>query len=106
MMKSLSKGDSLVLQVRGFASPLAASDYNDKLTGRRISCLKNELANYNNGVLLPYLDSGRLKVQSLPFGERKAAKGVSDEVVNKKASIYSKEAREERRIEILGIVVN
>jgi hypothetical protein len=77
MMKSLSKGDSLVLQVRGFASPLAASDYNDKLTGRRISCLKNELANYNNGVLSPYLDSGRLKVQSLPFGERKAAKGVS-----------------------------
>jgi hypothetical protein len=102
MLNALQKGGVVTLQVRGFASPRAATDYNEKLTGRRIASLINEILAYQNGVFKPYYNQ-QFFVESLPFGERKSAKGVSDVLEDEKGSIYSKAAREERRIEILGI---
>jgi hypothetical protein len=102
MLKALQKGGVVTLQVRGFASPRAATDYNEKLTGRRIASLVNEILSYQNGIFKPYYNQ-QFFVESLPFGERKSAKGVSDVLEDEKGSIYSKAAREERRIEILGI---
>ena len=104
MLKALRKGNVVTVQVRGFASPRAATDYNEKLTGRRITSLINEILAYDNGAFVPYYNQ-LFFVESLPFGERKSAKGVSDDLTDEKGSIYSKEAREERRIEILGILV-
>jgi tetratricopeptide (TPR) repeat protein len=97
----LVKGDTLVLVVRGFASPLAAGDYNLRLTQRRISSIQNDLELWNNGSLKPFVGN-QLKIKSLPFGETKSA-AVSDDRNNVKESIYAKKAREERRIEIEGV---
>lgn len=99
--KRMALGDTLTLHVRGFASPLAAGDYNLRLTQRRINALENELLKWNNGSLRPYW-GGQLKIQSSPFGESQSAM-VSDDIKNKKESIYSAKAREERRIEIEGL---
>jgi hypothetical protein len=97
----LTKGDTLVLVVRGFASPLAAGDYNLWLTQRRISSIQNDLELWNNGSLKTFIGN-QLKIKSLPFGETRSA-AVSDDRNNVKESIYAKKAREERRIEIEGV---
>jgi hypothetical protein len=102
MKKVLQHGDTLFLEVRGFASSLAASDYNERLTQRRIASLYNELADWDNGTLKPYLVNGQLMIVPRPFGESQNT-AESDDANNKKASVYSKKARYSRRIEIEAI---
>jgi hypothetical protein len=97
----LLNGDTMILIVRGFASPLAAGDYNLNLTQRRIAALKNDLSAWNNGSLQPFFGK-QLQIKAMPFGESKSAR-VSDDRTNTKESIYSRNAREERRIEIEGV---
>jgi outer membrane protein OmpA-like peptidoglycan-associated protein len=101
MESRLLNGDTMVLIVRGFASPLAAGDYNLNLTQRRIAALKNDLSAWNNGSLQPFFGK-QLQIKAMPFGESKSAR-VSDDRTNTKESIYSRNAREERRIEIEGV---
>ncbi|MCZ2394400.1 MAG: hypothetical protein LC105_11120 [Chitinophagales bacterium] len=55
----LSFSDSLV-EVRGFASPLASSSYNVNLTKRRAVALINYLKKWNIGALLLYIENGQL----------------------------------------------
>jgi len=108
LLKELQKGAGITLSVRGFASPLAESDYNVNLTKRRITSLVNYLEKYQKGVFLPYLnssssDGGILKINKIPFGEFQANDTVSDASSNKKESIYSRGARMERKIEIMSV---
>lgn len=109
MLGELQKGNSLQLNVRGFASPRAESDYNLNLTKRRTSSLVNYLKIARNGAFKEYIDSSaqngaQLRFQLLPFGEYKAAQGVSDDLKDVKQSIYSRKACLERKIEIESVV--
>ncbi|MFK8045274.1 MAG: DUF1573 domain-containing protein, partial [Crocinitomicaceae bacterium] len=101
--KELAKGQALVISIKGFASPLAKSDYNVNLTKRRISSFKNYLEAYNSGALTPYLTSGRLRIEAIPYGEYTANNLVSDNVNDKKNSVYSRKAALERKIEIQSV---
>ena len=103
----LMKGQKIVVTVKGFASPLAETDYNVKLTSRRISSLENYLKSYNRGVLLPYLhgdaeNGGTLAINKIPFGEYIANKVVSDNP-NERNAIFSIAAAQERKIEIVSV---
>ncbi len=101
----LEKGVSVEVAIRGFASPRAKSDYNKRLTQRRIRSLINELNAREDGFFTPYIQgtaSGvKLSFIELPFGEEKSA-AVSDDLKNTKESVYSRGARLERKIEIVG----
>jgi Protein of unknown function (DUF1573)/WD40-like Beta Propeller Repeat len=104
----LSEGRSVVLEVRGHASPLARNDYNRNLSMRRIESLRNHLRAVDNGRLAPYLtqvasNGATLTIRELPFGEDRSATGVSDELADLRRSVYSVEASSERRIEIEAI---
>lgn len=104
----LEKGLRLRLNVRGFASPLAKTDYNVALTKRRIASLKNHLMTIDNGKFAPYLDGtavngGKLEIEGLPFGEYTADQVTSDNPNDQKNSIYSRAAAKERKIEIQSI---
>ena len=88
--------------MRGFASPLAASDYNEKLTSRRIQSVKNELSKFDQGALYPYM-SHQLVIEELPMGEESSQVALSDDAQNKRESVFSEKARAARRIEIVGI---
>ncbi len=104
----LEEGKSITLETRGHASPLARTDYNRNLSRRRIESLRNHLRTVDNGRLRPYLDhtasnGAKLSIEELPFGEERAADGVSDEPGDTKRSIYSVEAARERRIEVVAL---
>lgn len=103
--QALAEGQRIELQVRGFASPLAKSDYNANLSLRRISSMVNYLRETDHDVLRPYLNSGALSIRKSPFGEDKSATGVSDQLEDLKGSVYSVGASLERRIEIEQVLL-
>ena len=108
LLKELEFGSKILLTVKGYASPLAESDYNVNLTQRRISSLENYLRSYPKDAFSKYLDGtsengGRLFIKKVPFGEFKSDSLVSDNYFDTKKSIYSKEASLERRVEIINL---
>lgn len=103
--QALEEGQHIELQVRGFASPLAKSDYNRNLSLRRIQSMVNYLRIVDGGALVPYLDGtapggGRLLIRRSPFGEDTSARDVSDRLTDLRRSVYGVGASRERRIEI------
>ena len=108
LLIELKKGQKIEITIKGFASPLAKTEYNVNLTKRRISSLINYLKDYNNGEFIPYLnntakDGGGLSFVKIPFGEYTASGFVSDNINDKRNSIYSKGAALERKIEIQSV---
>ncbi len=110
LLKELEMGSKILLTVKGYASPLAKSDYNVNLTLRRINSLENYLKDYAGNSFVPYLDGtarngGVLRIKKIPFGEFKSDTLVSDDYYNTNMSVYSKEASLERRVEIINLTL-
>jgi len=108
ILEELNKGGKLKLSLRGFASPLAPTDYNVNLTKRRISSFVNYLTEYQNGIFIPFLNNkapngGEITVEFSPFGEYSADQTTSDNPKDLQKSVYSKAAAIERRIEIESV---
>ncbi|MEY3236574.1 MAG: hypothetical protein RI883_675 [Bacteroidota bacterium] len=108
LLEELQKGSKINITVKGFASPLAKTDYNVSLTKRRISSLVNYLMAYDNGVFRPYLmnkapNGGKVLFNQVPFGEYTANKLTSDNFHDQKNSVYSRAAAIERKIEIQSV---
>jgi hypothetical protein len=103
LLIELEKGTEIEMTVRGFASPLAKTDYNVKLTGRRISSLMNYLKEFDNDTFKPYIESDKLSFIRIPFGEYTANKVISDNVNDQRNSVYSRSAALERKIEIVSV---
>ena len=108
LLIELNKGYKIQVTVKGFASPLAKTDYNVNLTKRRINSLINYLYVYGSGEFKPYLDKnasngGQLTFVQIPFGEYTANKLISDNVNDTKNSVYSRKAALERKIEIQSV---
>jgi hypothetical protein len=104
LRKELLSGNTVKVTVRGFASPRAASDYNRRLSLRRIASLKNKWM--KDEIFQKSFELKTLEIIPLPFGENQSKVGVSDDIKNEKKSIYSKGARLERRIEIESVSIN
>ena len=75
------------------------------MTQRRISSIKNHFRKFAGGAFYEYLLSRQLIITEEPFGESQSS-AVSDNLSDKKSSIYSVEASSERRIEIIEIRKN
>ncbi|MCB0402706.1 MAG: DUF1573 domain-containing protein [Flavobacteriales bacterium] len=108
LLKELEAGKTVTLTIKGFASPLSKSDYNVNLTLRRVSSLINYLSEYENGKILPYINGtaengAKLAFIKVPFGEYQSVKGISDDLADKRNSVYSPGAALERKIEIIAI---
>ncbi len=103
LLKFLDGGYSFTIRLKGYASPRATAAYNERLSKRRIDCVKNYLEEYDHGKLVKYMKNGKLKIREEAYGESTAKeKGVSDKLEDKKNSVYSVIASIERRVEIVG----
>lgn len=108
LLKELEKGQKIEMTIKGFASPLAKTDYNVQLTKRRISSFVNYLNEYEGGVFKPYLtgtaqNGGLLLFNKIPYGEYTASNLISDNFHDQKNSVYSRSAALERKIEIQSV---
>ena len=105
LLQELLQGSKIVVSIKGFASPLAKTQYNVNLTKRRISSLVNYFNEYNHGEFKPYLEGsakngGKLILEFVPFGEYSADQTTSDKVDEQSESVFSKEAGIERKLQI------
>ncbi len=105
VLDKLVQGKTVTIEVKGFTSPRARTAYNDKLAQRRTSSLLNYFNEYQGGIFLPYLQSGKMKIVELPIGEITAPAGISDSIPDERNSIYSPEASLERRAEVVAIKI-
>ncbi|PHI20254.1 hypothetical protein CEQ90_08695 [Lewinellaceae bacterium SD302] len=97
-------GSKITLELRGFASPRAAAEYNNRLTSRRMSSVANSIRAYNGGSLMSYINSGKLSFEQRVVGEtRPSAGNISDRLDLPKESVYSIMASLQRRVEIIVI---
>tara|TARA_R110002050_G_scaffold243517_2_gene380037 strand:- start:814 stop:1608 length:795 start_codon:yes stop_codon:yes gene_type:complete len=108
LLKELDRGAKINITVKGFASPLAKTDYNVNLTKRRIASLVNYMRMYNGGVFSKYLDNnapngGKVIFSQVPFGEYTADQTTSDNPNDVQNSVYSRSAAKERKIEIQSV---
>ncbi|MCO4814028.1 MAG: DUF1573 domain-containing protein [Flavobacteriales bacterium] len=108
LLKELDRGAKINITVKGFASPLAKTDYNVNLTKRRIASLVNYMRRYNNGIFAKYLDNnapngGKVIFSQVPFGEYTANQLTSDNPSDVQNSVYSRSAAIERKIEIQSV---
>ncbi len=102
LLPFLEEGNTIVIGLRGYASPRASSQYNYILSRRRINSVANHFREFQEGALQPYLKNGQLRVEEEAFGESTAV-GVPDDLRDEKNSIYSLLASVERRVEIVKV---
>src|SRR5690554_4826452 len=110
LLIELERGRKIEMLVKGFASPLAQTDYNVNLTKRRIASLVNYLKEYEGGIFRKYLNKtadngGELRILQIPFGEYQADQITSDNPNDVQNSVYSRAAAIERKIEIQSVDV-
>lgn len=108
LLEELDKGSKINITVKGFASPLAKTDYNVNLTKRRINSLINYMREFDNGIFVKYLDAtaengGKIIFSHVPFGEYTANQLTSDNPNDVQNSVYSRGAAIERKIEIQSV---
>ena len=98
----LKKGKTVSFNISGFASPLAASDYNKHLSARRIESVLNYMKQAEGGYLAPYINGEKsgLTIYKNPNGE---VKDNSDK--NTTQGVYGLTAAKDRRIVIDNIQV-
>lgn len=103
LIQYLDQGNKIEIIIEGYASPIAGSEYNKRLTGRRISSVINQFRSYRDGALAHHIDSNRLIIREAPKGEDAAPEGVIDDPKQRRHSVYSPSASRERRVRILDI---
>ncbi|MBP6826709.1 MAG: PD40 domain-containing protein [Saprospiraceae bacterium] len=106
LYEMMTRGDYIVLTLKGFASPRAASQYNLNLTSRRVSSVYNHFLIFDGGIYKKFVDNGQIIIKLEPNGEKKAPKDISDNIKEERKSIYDPRASRERRLEIIGVEVS
>lgn len=105
--KVLLKGETVKITMKGYCSPLASTDYNVNLAKRRISSLRNYFTETKNGWFVKYFDNktegeGKIIFEDVEIGELPASK-VSDDLKDKRNSVYNPSAASERKIQIIAV---
>ncbi len=106
LYEMMSRGDTIVLTLKGYASPRAATHYNLNLTARRVHSVLNHFMIFDGGIYKKFVQNGQITIVQEPNGESKAPPGISDVISKERESIYSVPASRERRLEIIGVQVN
>ncbi len=105
MVSYLRSGQQATISIRGYASPLAQTDYNNKLSSRRVSCIMNHFRTYRNGIFQPYINKGQLTLQEVFYGENEAPDYIPDDPLDKSNSVYSPDASLQRKVEIVEVAI-
>lgn len=95
----LESGQSYNIELAGYASPRAPTEYNRRLSARRNMSLENFLRSYRGGLLSRYLDGGQLTITETALGESTAnLEKIYERIDRERESIYSTQASLERRV--------
>jgi outer membrane protein OmpA-like peptidoglycan-associated protein len=94
----LNNGYGMEVVMEGYASPLADPNYNRILTSRRISAVINHFYRYQGGIFRDFIKKGQLRIQVKPYGAERSAADVSADPTDRKKSVFSVKAMNERKV--------
>ncbi len=100
LLEQAQNGKQITLHVRGYASALHDTEYNHILSERRIVSLENYLKTWQNNRLQPYFESGKIYIEQMPVGKLESKSANPTTLEEKRRSVFTLQAMEERRIEI------
>jgi outer membrane protein OmpA-like peptidoglycan-associated protein len=103
LLNELKQGQRIEVNIKGYASPRSDLKYNLVLAQRRVNSLRNEMMAYNGGVFKPYFKGKQLILNQISYGEELAPGDVSDNINDRKGSVYSIKASKQRKVEIISI---
>jgi type IX secretion system PorP/SprF family membrane protein len=98
--RSMLGGETLEVTVSAGTSDVATFEYNRKLAQRRFDAFYSDLRQYQNGILIPYLDNKQLIVKQLPFKTNLFPTEAESKKLN---AIIGIDALQSRKVEILNI---
>jgi hypothetical protein len=105
LLDILQSGEKIEVTIQGYCSPLNYNAYNIKLGYRRIASLKNYFYHYRDGILLPYIQEGKLILKNQSIGEETADKKISDNREDTRNSVYNPDAAKERKVEVISVEI-
>jgi len=95
----LNSGGTFTVELQGYASPRAPTEYNRRLSSRRNMSLKHFFRDYKGGVMAKYIEGKQLNFSEAALGETTANLDKIYELINReRESIYSTIASLERRV--------
>jgi len=101
LIQYMRNGRTFNVELKGYASPRASSEYNRRLSARRNMSLKNFFRTYREGALAPYIDNGQLSFSEAALGETTAdLESIYERLDQERESIYSQLASLERRVSL------
>ena len=100
LLEQAQSGKQITLHVRGYASALHDTEYNHILSERRIVSLENYLKEWQNSRLQPYFESGKIYIEQMPVGKLESKSANPTTLEEKRRSVFTLQAMEDRRIEI------
>lgn len=106
LLEFLREGNSISIELRGYASPRGATNYNLILSRRRAYCVRNYFYRYEGGALMEFIRNGKFKIGNIGFGEQTPDPlKASDRFDDLKGSIFSTQASIARRVEIVDVKI-
>jgi len=96
------QGKGISITIEGYASPLFESLYNQSLSKRRISSVKNYIESYDSYVLQQFFENDQIDIKLMPFGEYNSTLEIPK---NKDEAIYNIEYILERKVRIRSVEV-
>ena len=101
LIQHMRNGRTFTVELQGFASPRAKSEYNRRLSARRNMSLKNFFRTYRNNALAKYIQDGKLTFREAALGETRAnLDKIYERLDQERESIFSREASLERRVSL------
>ncbi len=105
----LQNGDTIILTLKGYASPLSNPDYNFHLTNRRIASVYNHFMIFDGGIFKKYREFGgnnQLRFIREANGDGTAPPNMNKDPKNRRLSVYDYKVSRERRVQIIGAKVS
>ena len=96
------QGKGISITIEGYASPLFESLYNQSLSKRRISSVKNYIESYDSYVLQQFFENDQIDIKLMSFGEYNSTLEIPK---NKDEAIYNIEYILERKVRIRSVEV-
>ncbi len=105
VQEQLNKGVQVEISVSAYCSPIASTEYNNKLSSRRIVSVTRYLKKWNDGALWDAIESNRITFWEHSLGELEAPKDISSDYAQLDLSVFGIRASKERRVSITVKIV-
>ena len=106
IQKKLNQGVQVEVSITAYCSPIASTEYNEKLSNRRLVALTRFFKKWNDGALYDAIETNRINFWEHSVGELESPKDVASDYDKLNESVFGIKASRERRVSITVKILN